>query len=151
MRIRKAMVWAVMLMIATMAVHSLDNRVIDALLEEDVADVERTIYLAMLGGEDSSSNVSVEQTVQDFQELGFKTRLNLDDPVTVRHFAHIVMQTMEIPGGVMYRIFGSPRYAFRDMVSYGILPQTLSPADELSGEAVVALLGNVLAWKETYQ
>lgn len=151
MRIRKTMLWAAVLLVAGVNAYSLDNRVIDRFLEQPVADVETTIYMAMLGGEDSSSRVDVEQAVQDFQELGFRTRLQLEDPVTAKHFAHILMQTMEIPGGVMSRIFGSPRYAFRDMVSYGILPATLSPSDAMSGEAVVALIGNVIAWKETYQ
>lgn len=135
----------------TAHVVSLDNRVIDRFLDQSPADVETTIYLAMLGSDPDWADADVVETFQEFNNLGYRTPLRMHDPITTEQFALITMQVLEIPGGVVSRLFRSPRYAYRDMRTYRMIPTSYGPKDELSGEAVIMLLGNVLNWKDRYQ
>ena len=137
-------------LIFAVTVGAQSNDVIDRFLEQNEAYIDTTIYLAMIAGDRSPDSVSVESAVRDFD--GEFTRPTMKGGVlTVGDFAAVVVQTLDIPRGIMSRIFSGPRYATRDLKALGIIPNSASQFDTLSGEGALSLLGYAVSWKETYQ
>ena len=67
-----------------------------------------------------------------------------DDPVTLGTLSFLIMQAFDLKGGLLYRIFPGPRYAFRSMVSRSFIQGAADPAMQVSGERFLMILGNVL-------
>lgn len=58
------------------------------------------------------------------------------------------MKAFSIPGGVMYHVLPSPRYALRELEFMGFIDKGTNPSKKISGDGVVRILGYVLDWKE---
>jgi hypothetical protein len=66
------------------------------------------------------------------------------DAITFSRFSLLLMKSFDIPGGVFYRIFHSPRYAYREMVYRKCIQGRTAPGQTLSGEQFMQILGRVL-------
>lgn len=125
------------------------NEIIDRYLERQEADMETSIYLAMIAGGHSDGSVSVESALQEYDRQFTRPKMK-EGVLTVGDFSLITIQALDIPPGVMNRLFNSPRYSTRDLKSYRIVRASVSQFDTISGEAALSLLGNAIAWKETH-
>ena len=67
-----------------------------------------------------------------------------EDPITLRSLSFLMMQAFVINGGLMYRLFPGPRYAYRTMLSRSFIQGAADPYMRVSGERFLLILGNVL-------
>ena len=67
-------------------------------------------------------------------------------PVTMGYLSMLVMKAFDFKGGLMYRITGSPRYAFREMTDRGFISGRTYPGFTVSGEQFLQIAGNVLTY-----
>ena len=75
----------------------------------------------------------------------FNKGKSADDPIAMKDLSYLLMKAFNISGGLMYRIFPCPRYAFRTMISRGFIQGASDPAMKVSGERFLLILGNVLS------
>jgi outer membrane protein OmpA-like peptidoglycan-associated protein len=66
-------------------------------------------------------------------------------PVKLRNLSLMLMKAFNLEGGLMYRIFPGPRYAFREMTRYGFIEGRAYPGLTVSGERFLQILGNLLS------
>ncbi len=71
-----------------------------------------------------------------------------DQPITVGQYSRLLMRTFNIPGGVLFRLTGLPRYAARDLAFRGIIQGDLYPGASVSGQHALRILGRVLELRE---
>ena len=71
-------------------------------------------------------------------------------PVTLGDYSLMIMSAFQIPGGLGYRLFHSPRYAARELDYLGLVQGYASPRRILSGQDLLQILGSVMAWLEEH-
>ncbi len=121
------------------------NEMIDELLAKDIADFDSSLYLILSAGGLIDESTSPEQAYEAFRSLGWRlTSKERDDSLTMRELSYLIMRSLGVNGGVMYTIFPSPRYAFRELVYKGVISRQVPPDRVVSGEQVVRYLGAVL-------
>jgi hypothetical protein len=59
-------------------------------------------------------------------------------------FSFLLMQAFDIPGGLMYRLFPNPRYAYRELVHKGIVQGQHDQSQKVSGFWLLTVIGRVL-------
>jgi hypothetical protein len=69
-----------------------------------------------------------------------------EDAVTTSQFSYIIAEAFPIPGGAMYRVFPTPRYALRDLRFYDILPDELEAREHIDGRTALGLISRARAW-----
>lgn len=69
-----------------------------------------------------------------------------DPAATIRldDSAYLVMRAFSLEGGLMYRLFPGPRYAYRELSYRRYIQGRRDPAQPVSGERLVRILGRVL-------
>lgn len=66
-------------------------------------------------------------------------------PVKLRNLSLLLMKAFDLEGGLMYRLFPGPRYAYREMKARGFIEGRSYPGFAVSGERFLQILGNVLS------
>ena len=67
-----------------------------------------------------------------------------DDPISLSNLSFLLMRAFNMKGGLMYRIFPGPRYAYRSMISRNYIQGIADPAMKLDGSRFLLILGRVL-------
>jgi hypothetical protein len=65
--------------------------------------------------------------------------------VTLGGISLLIMKTFDINGGLMYRFFPGPRYAYREMTSQGFIEGRAYSGLKVSGERFLQILGKALS------
>ena len=81
------------------------------------------------------------------QALGkgwFPRGTGADEPISMGKLSFLLMKAFGINGGLMYRIFPGPRYAYRAMVSQFYIQGASDPDMKVSGDNFLNILGRVL-------
>jgi hypothetical protein len=68
-------------------------------------------------------------------------------PDTLANFgglSFLMMKAFDIPGGLMYRLFPGPHYAYRELVYRGVIQDQQDKSWRVSGFWLISLIGRVL-------
>jgi len=130
------------------------NETIDRFLDSDKADLGTTVLFIY----QASGALDHEATAQEAMDhllaasIGKRFRDHrADSPIKFKEYAHIVMDELDLPGGLMYSITKLPRYAARELTSRRWMPGKLHPGAELTPWEVMTSLAEILAWLEENQ
>jgi hypothetical protein len=66
------------------------------------------------------------------------------DAITLSRLSLLIMRSFNLRGGLFYRLFHSPRYAYREMVYKKCIQGRTAPGQTLSGEQFILILGRTL-------
>ena len=114
-------------------VSAQSNDVIDRLIEQNTATYADAYYMVQAAAGNTAENPS---------ESGSERKITLGE------YSHLIMQTFELPGGLMYRLFPGPRYATREIAYQGFIRGIEMPGRTISGREVLNILRRVMEWKE---
>lgn len=65
-------------------------------------------------------------------------------PIRLDESAYLILRAFSLEGGLMYRLFPGPHYAYRELVYRQFIQGRRDPAQGLPGERLVRILGRVL-------
>jgi hypothetical protein len=68
-----------------------------------------------------------------------------DGSIKLRNLSLFMMKAFNLEGGLMYRIFPGPRYAYREMTRQGFIEGRAYPGFTVSGERFLLILGKLLS------
>ena len=71
-----------------------------------------------------------------------------DQPARLDGFSLLVMRAFGLSGGVMYSIFGTPRYAYREMMYRGVIQGRAAPNMHVNGYDLLFFINRVLSITE---
>jgi hypothetical protein len=108
------------------------------------ADAARAA-LAAAGRLDLGDLSATESGRSAEEELPLR-RTQLNDPVTSAQFAFFVMEAFDIPGGLMYRLLPSPRYAIRELRFRDLMAEELEARELITGRSALTVLSRTRAW-----
>jgi len=66
------------------------------------------------------------------------------DEIKLSNLSFLITSAFDIEGGLMYKFFPGPRYAFRAMVSRSLIQGAADPAMTVSGQRFLHILGNTI-------
>ena len=72
--------------------------------------------------------------------------VNQDDRINMGALSLIIMKSFNLDGGLLYRLFPSPRYAFREMVYYQLIQGRSDPSLFIAGNQLLHILGRTLSF-----
>ncbi|MDR2160150.1 MAG: hypothetical protein LBP23_08820 [Treponema sp.] len=73
-------------------------------------------------------------------------RAEMNAPIRMGELSYLVMRSFGFSGGILYALFPGPRYAYRAMAWRRLLPLKADPYRTLSGEDLLYIIGQVLAF-----
>ncbi|MCK5735271.1 MAG: hypothetical protein KAH21_02290, partial [Spirochaetaceae bacterium] len=113
------------------------------------ADTATTIWLVLFADGQLTGDAQPGDALQAFSDpRGRVSTQNPEEPITFGDYAYIAMETFNLPGGMMYAMFPSPRYAAREFLHRGWMPGKPKTQSELTPWEVTTSISEVLAWKE---
>jgi hypothetical protein len=128
------------------------NDVIDAFLEEEYADYERTVYLLMTASGKLAEDLSPAVAVATLDEtLGLDSTAKKGTAIPFGDFAFYMMETFDLPGGIFYGFLPGPRYAVRELNYKAFLANSKRETDLLSPFEVLQAISAALEYKEELQ
>lgn len=147
----KILIVQIFFLAQSFVVFSQSNEELDRFLNQEKADLSTTAMLIYQASGSLSYNATPEEGLNHLLDssIGKRYRGKRGDfPIEYRQFAHIIMNELELSGGLFYTVFKSPRYAARELTYRRWMPGDPAPGEELTPWEVMTSLSQILAWKE---
>ncbi|MBI9097191.1 MAG: hypothetical protein JEY91_01875 [Spirochaetaceae bacterium] len=147
----KILIMSLLLLTPLMSLFSQSNEELDRFLNQPTADLASAVWLVYLSSGTLPYEATPEEAMDYLMESDNRSRFagkSGDTPITYREFALIAMDEHDLPGGLMYRIFRSPRYAAKEMTYRRWMPGKPKGGTELTPWDVTTSLSQILSWKE---
>jgi hypothetical protein len=143
LRMKKAFL-CVILFAAAGALYSQTAEEMDILLETQVLTYGQAVSLSF-AAVDILGDLPVEDAFALAQSRGWVPKDSGSMyPVKFDKAAFLLMQAFQLPGGLLYRLFPGPRYAYRELVYRGVFQGQPDPSLSLTGEEFINILGRLL-------
>ncbi|OGH56609.1 MAG: hypothetical protein A3G34_09405 [Candidatus Lindowbacteria bacterium RIFCSPLOWO2_12_FULL_62_27] len=118
-----------------------------ALMRKESATVEDAVrLLARMRGYAGESDMRSEMRHLDESGVQFKRDIEgiRNSALTAGNAAHLLLQATGLKGGVMSWVFpSSQRYALRQAIHLGLLPETTAVEDRLSGKDLMGMVSKL--------
>ena len=121
--------------------YSQSADIITEILEADTATFGHVCYLAAVQEQLIDEKASYENAVNALFENGIiPSEEDPSAPIPVVDIAYIYSHLWKIEGGLMYRLtHGSPRYAFKQFQSDGIISSEMEPSKFVTGAKALSI------------
>lgn len=145
----KALLTMVLFLAVTGFAFGQTNEIIDEVLEEEQLSYGNAAYLVLVASDRLPETSSPEAAVSELEGLGwaFESR-SPDETVSFGEYSYLMMEALEFPGGLMYRLIPGPRYAARDVSAMGIAEGYAITSMDISGDRALRMLGRALAYRD---
>lgn len=131
------------------AVFGQSAKEMDSLLADEAVSFARAARYVLPAAGASPENVKESDAFRFALEKGWVPEgASPDTPIRLDQFAFLVVEAFSMKGGALYSIFPRPRYAYRDLIFKEYIQGRSDPAQKLSGNRLVLILGRVLDARE---
>lgn len=142
----------IFLLAAAASAYAQSNAFIDRVLAGKGLTGGEAAYLALV----ASGNIGDDaDEARSFELLGqlkwVPGDLSKDRPITHAEYAYILMRAFGIKGGLLYSLFPSPRYAYRELCYLVVIQGATDPAMPVSGSEAMRIIGRVFDVKGVKQ
>ena len=93
----------------------------------------------------ASGPISEGSAFEEVVARGWLKEAAPDDAISLGKLSFLMMKAFSMKGGMMYKFFPGPRYAYRIMVSRNFIQGAADPAMTVNGERFLLILGKVLS------
>ena len=97
-------------------------------------------------GADSSENADISQSLvsayPNLKKIVDKYEVNPNQAIELADFSQIICTCYDVKSSLMYIIFGTPRYAFRQLVASGYFSATAQPNAKLTGVKALSIIAD---------
>jgi hypothetical protein len=129
--------------------YSQTARDMDALLETRILTYGQAVQFAFSAAEILDAAVSAEDAFAEALKRGWiPASSGLMYPVKYDKAAFLLMKAFDLKGGLFYRLFPGPRYAYRELVYRRIIQGPVDSFTTLTGEEFLNILGRILELRE---
>ncbi len=122
-----------------------NNALIDVFLQKEAADFGTAAYLVVVGANIANETITIEQAKKIVLEKnwGF-TEKDSQEPLRAGELSLMLLNALELRGGLLYSLFGGPWYAFKEATYRGWFPSHYSAFRILKGWEVIQALSAAL-------
>ena len=104
--------------------------------------VVQDLNLVQNSVENSEITKSLITSFPKLEKITKKYEANLENPIQVRDFSQIICTCYNVKSSLMYIIFGTPRYAQRQLVASGYFSASLQPNAKLTGVKALSIIAD---------
>ena len=119
---------------------------IDKILETERATFGHAAYLIQTALNDGSDGLDFETAFDRFKSENknlIRDSISAEDVIPVKTYAFLLMKAFDIKGGMMYRIYPCPRYAYRDLHYLAVIQDKNNPDALMTGAAMLQILSRI--------
>jgi hypothetical protein len=120
------------------------NEFLDGLLAKQSITVGQTAYLVLVASDNLAEDADEARAFELLTNMGWTPAgATVNQPIELASYAYILMRAFNLKGGIMYTLFPSPRYAFRELASMQIIQSVYDPSSPLDGSMAIQILSMV--------
>jgi len=119
---------------------------VDKILETEKATFGQAAYLIQTALNDGSDGLDFETAFDRFKSENknlIRDSISAEDVIPVKTYAFLLMKAFDIKGGMMYRIYPCPRYAYRDLHYLAVVQDKNNPDALMTGAAMLQILSRI--------
>ena len=111
---------------------------------EEVVDSKEVSFLQVttLVSQDLSLSKNLQDDFPKLKKITDKYEVNPSQSIELRDFSQIICTCYNVKTSLMYIIFGTPRYAQRQLVASGYFSSMLQPNAKLSGVKALSIIAD---------
>ena len=143
---KRIMTIAVAFLLITAASFSQSAQKVDTILESENATFGHAAYLIQTALNDGSDELDFNTAFNRFKSENqnvIPDSVTAEDVIPAKTYAFLLMKAFNIKGGIMYRIYPCPRYAYRDLQYLAIIQGKNNPDAPMTGAALVQTFGRI--------
>jgi hypothetical protein len=149
---RRGLTMAALFVAVSFLAGAQSNELIDRILTEDPLSYASAANLLLSAGEGSSAEIPAADAVARFEQKGWgMPGTPPAQPIDLGTWSFLMMRSLGIEGGIMYRILPSPRYAARELAYLGVVQGQAYPGMSISGERALRILELAINRREAAQ
>ena len=145
-RMNRTLCIAVAVLITTAASFGQSAERVDTILKTEKATFGQAAYLIQTSLKDDSNELDFDAAFDRFKsehENLIRDSVTAEDVLPVKTYAFLLMKTFDIKGGMMYRIYPCPRYAYRDLQYLAVIQGKNDPDAPMTGAAMLQILSRI--------
>lgn len=124
---------------------SQSNEFLDVLIGAPTVRGDQAAYLVLVASENLPEDADQTRAFEMLGDLGWVPGgMTAESVVTWSDLAYMCMKAFGMNGGILYRLFPGPRYAYREMRYQGILQGRMDPGTPVDGTGALRLAGRIL-------
>lgn len=124
---------------------SQQSNVIDDVISQRSIDLQNAAYLALTAGDMIDDSTDPTEALNFLQDLGWSIKkADSNRVLTLGDSAVLLMNSLEVKGGIMFSLTKQPRYAYKEMVFRGILKPEEDLKRAVSGIEFLAILTELM-------
>ena len=119
---------------------------IDEILEIEKATFGQAAYLIQTALNDESDGLDFNAAFDLFKSKNenlIKDSVTASDVISAKTYAFLLMKAFGVKGGMMYRIYPCPRYAYRDLRYLAIIQGKNNPDAPMTGATMLQILSRI--------
>ena len=111
---------------------------------EEVVNSKEVSFLQVttLVSQDLSLSKNLQDDFPKLKKITDKYEVNPSQSIELRDFSQIICTCYNVKSSLMYIIFGTPRYAQRQLVASGYFSSMLQPNAKLSGVKALSIIAD---------
>ena len=137
---------AVVVLLTAATAFSQSAERIDKILETEKATFGQAAYLIHTALNDGSDELNFDTAFDQFKSKNenlIRDSVTADDVIPAKTYAFLLMKAFHVKGGMMYRIYPCPRYAYRDLQYLAIIQDKNDPDAPMTGTAMLQIFGRI--------
>lgn len=136
------------LSIVFIPLYSQSNTVVDQVLTQEFIDFDKGVYMILSAGGKIAEDITPAQALVELDKLKWDIDIKqATDKMTLIDASLLIMNSLEIKGGIMYSIIPIKRYAYKEMIFNNLIENTTDKNRLISGLELLTILGNSLEFK----
>ncbi len=136
------------LILSGMPVFSQSNAILDEYLALETASFRHSAYIILSAANLIPEDASVEDALTKLDSLKWlPVQGKEQETINLGDLSFLVMKAFDLPGGLLYSLFPSPRYAVRELLHRGIIINHGNPNRQVSSEEAMRIIRMGLDWK----
>ena len=140
---------AVLLVGACVLTHGQTAAIMATAADERPLTVGTAAALVGSATDTLSDTVAPQEAPAQLAAMGFAVPEDPTAPISVGAFARILVQLLDVPTGLMYSLFPSAHFAFRELVAQGAMPEDWRMGAYLGGVDALRTLGMAMDLEPT--
>lgn len=138
----KKMLFLMLFCFCSVLVYSQAAAKLTDIISAEKATYGQTCYIAGAARGIISDELSFEEAFQALKAKGYiySKTAQANDPITMKHIASILSNTWNVQESIMAITTHLPRYQFRQLQAYGVIPGMYTPDYPASGRDMLGVV-----------
>lgn len=146
---KKIVVFISLLLCAAFYASAQSSEKISNVIECSEVTKAQTAYLSACYQNLVQDSASFEEAFDVLAQKGiFTEKDEASQSINLEKASFVIVKATGIKGGLFYRMFHNPRYAFKECKAMGIIPANADPAMKVNGHQLIALFNGCVSKSE---